>query len=193
MSKLPIFVIFFYFIITTNNKTRIYCYKLKSFFAYLAVPGMWDVACGIFSCGLWLLGSSFLTRDWTRAPYFQSHWTTREIPRVYCCQLISMYFNSYLLLAQRFHDKQALMGTQVMILDLQVRNQGYKAPIKADWLVRKGWSASFYFNEKREQRELKVSKVNSEQDTEMENSIINGDFNIRLFLHLFRGKLQRDC
>ena len=47
--------------------------------------------------------------------------------------------------------------------------------------------------EKREQRELKVSKVNSEQDTEMENSIINGDFNIRLFLHLFRGKLQRDC
>ena len=77
-----------------------------------------------------------------------------------------------------------------MILDLQVTNQGYKPPVKADWLMRKGWSASFYVNEKREQRELKDSKVNSVQDTEMQNSIINGDFNIHLSLCLFRGKLQ---
>ena len=50
--------------------------------------------------------------------------------------------------------------------------------------MRKGWHAIFYVNEKREQRALKDSKVNSEQDTEMQNSIKNGDFNIHLSPHL---------
>lgn len=141
------------------------------------------VACGIY----------FPDQELNQDPLLWKPLDHKEIPGLYCCQLMSMYFNSYLLLAQRFHGKQALMGTQVMILDLQVRNQGYKRLVKADWLTRKGWRAIFYVNEKREQRELKDSKVNSEQDTEMQNSIINGDFNIHLSPHLFRGKLQWDC
>lgn len=59
-------------------------------------------------------------------------------------------------------------------------SQGYKCQVKEDRLMKKGWTASFFVNEKRKEKESKASKNKSVQDVEMQNSRINGDFNIYL-------------
>lgn len=48
-----------------------------------------------------------------------------------------------------------------MTLDLQMRSQEHKCQVKADRLMRKCCTASFYVNKKREGTELKASKNKS--------------------------------
>ena len=60
-------------------------------FIYLAVPGL---NCSMQDLLLQHVRSSSLTRDWTQAPALGaqslSHWTTKEVPHLYFCQIFSL-------------------------------------------------------------------------------------------------------